>query len=215
MLQPYKLVIFDWDGTIMDSISHIVDCIQGAARSNQMVPPDEQSIKDIIGMSLPNAFETLFNLNFSDRYEDFRESYKQQYHQHQEAHLPLFDGVPELLTRLTEESKKLAVATGKGRPGLDKIMNAHNLGHFFEFSRTSDEAQSKPSPDMLHQILDYFKVKASDAIMIGDSVHDLNMAKQAGMDRIGVSFGAHKREQLEQYDPIKVIDSYWELIDEL
>lgn len=212
MLQYYKLVIFDWDGTIMDSISHIVNCIQGAARFNNLTPPDEQSIKDIIGMSLPNAFETLFDMRFAERYEEFRLAYKDQYHQNHEAHLPLFDGVSELLAHLHSENKKLAVATGKGRPGLDKIMNAHNLSHYFEYSRTSDEAESKPSPDMLLQIMEYFDVSPDKSIMIGDSVHDLNMAKQAGMDRIGVSFGAHKREQLEKYEPITVIDSYWELM---
>lgn len=215
MLNSYKLVIFDWDGTIMDSISHIVVCIQHAAEANGLIPPDEQSIKDIIGMSLPNAFETLFSTNFVEHYENFRSAYKEKYHTNEEAKLPLFDDVENLLETLQQKNKKLAVATGKGRPGLDKLMRDHNMERFFEFSRTSDEAQSKPSPDMLQQILDYFEMSASEAIMIGDSVHDLNMAKQAGMDRIGVSFGAHDKDKLAEFGPVAVIDSYKELLDHL
>lgn len=205
-------MIFDWDGTIMDSISHIVSCIQHAAEVNGFRPPDEQSIKDIIGMSLPNAFETLFCADFAEHYENFRGSYKEKYHTNEEAKLPLFEDIESLLETLQERNKKLAVATGKGRPGLDKLMKDHNMERFFEFSCTSDEAQSKPSPDMLQQILDYFEISAVDAVMIGDSVHDLNMAKLAGMDRIGVSFGAHDKEKLAKYEPIAVIDSYSELL---
>lgn len=212
MLNKYDLVIFDWDGTIMDSIGHIVTCIQHAAIANELKVPDEQSIRDIIGMSLPNAFETLFSVDFAEKYEEFRRAYKDRYHQGDEEALPLFDGMTELLALLRHRKTKMAVATGKGRPGLDKLMETSKLGHYFEFSRTSDEAESKPSPDMLQQILTHFEIEPGNAIMIGDSIHDLNMAKQVGMDRIGVSFGAHRREKLEGFEPIAVIDSYHEII---
>lgn len=215
MLNDYKLVIFDWDGTLMDSVGYIVKCIQFAANANQLLPPDEQSIRNIIGMSLPNAFETLFSLDFNDKYETFKSVYKDHYHQGQEDALPLFDGVEELLNNLSASGKKLAVATGKGRPGLEKAMQRTQLNQLFEYSRTSDEAQSKPSPDMLHQILDYFQLAPSEAVMIGDSIHDLHMAEQAGMDRIGVSFGAHCRDKLMTHTPIAVIDSYDEILQTL
>ena len=208
MLDKYKVVIFDWDGTIMDSISHIVHCVQKAATFNALPVPDEQSIRNIIGLSLPEAFQTLYGKGKEAEFEDFRENYKAQYIKDDDVSLPLFDYLETLLTSLCNQNIKLSVATGKGRRGLDNAMHRSGLAEFFSYSRTSDEAQSKPSPDMLLQTSRYFNVQPDECIMIGDSIHDLNMANNAGMDSIGVSFGAHSKDVLQQAKPLAILDCY-------
>ncbi|BDX06654.1 HAD family hydrolase [Planctobacterium marinum] len=208
MLDKYKVVIFDWDGTIMDSISHIVQCVQQAAKSNALPVPDEQSVKNIIGLSLPEAFSTLYGKDKEADFEQFRENYKAQYIKDDDVNLPLFDYVDTLLTSLCEQNVKLSVATGKGRRGLDNAMHRSGLAEFFSYSRTSDEALSKPAPDMLLQTARYFNVHPNECIMIGDSIHDLNMANNAGMDSIGVSFGAHSKSILTEAKPLTILDCY-------
>ena len=208
MLNKYKVIIFDWDGTLMDSISHIVTSVQRAAQTMSLPVPDDNAVRDIIGLSLPNAFQQLFGDNSEQWYETFRSSYKDIYHSDDVADLPLFNHAYDLVKKLSEHNKHLAVATGKGRPGLDSVMYRSGLQEFFQFSRTADEAESKPSPDMLHQIAEYFAVKTGDCVMIGDSVHDLKMAQNAGMDAYGVSFGAHNKALLLGMSPLDVVDSH-------
>lgn len=208
MLEKYKVVVFDWDGTIMDSIAHIVMCVQQASIANALPVPDESSVRNIIGLSLPEAFQVLYGPEYSNEFERFRDNYKAQYVINDDVTLPIFDYVPELLATLSERGIKLSVATGKGRRGLDNALARSELSHFFAWSRTSDEAQSKPAPDMLLQTASYFNVSPQECIMIGDSIHDLNMAKNAGMDSIGVSFGAHSKEVLMQAEPLAVLDNY-------
>ncbi|MCC2604138.1 HAD family hydrolase [Planctobacterium marinum] len=208
MLDKYKVVIFDWDGTVMDSIAHIVHCVQQAAIDNRLAVPDEASVRNIIGLSLPEAFLTLFGEDKSADFERFRDNYKDQYVKNDDITPPLFAHVPELLTGLLEKGIKLAVATGKGRRGLDNAILRSGLGHFFSYSRTSDEAASKPSPDMLIQISRFYGVSAAECLMVGDSIHDMKMAKNANMDSIGVTFGAHQRERLLEAQPTAIIDCY-------
>lgn len=212
MLKQYKVVIFDWDGTVMDSIGHIVTCIQAAATKYQLAVPDEQAVRDIIGMSLPNAFEQLFSVDALCLFDEFRESYKDNYHAAQNHHSPMYEHVNEVVQHLHARGTMLAVATGKGRNGLDSVLESSGLAEYFSYSRTSDEAQSKPHPDMLMQIMAFYGVNACDCVMIGDSVHDLNMAKNAQMDAIGVTFGAHSREKLSVTQPMAIVDSYEELL---
>lgn len=212
MLERYKVVIFDWDGTVMDSIGHIVACIQAAANEYQLKIPTEQDVRDIIGMSLPNAFEKLFADNKLHLFDDFRIAYKDFYHSDQNSHSTIYAHLPELIQQLAQKGKNLAVATGKGRNGLDAVLISSGLEKYFRYSRTSDEAQSKPHPDMLIQIMTYFGVAPHECVMIGDSIHDLNMARNAQMDGIGVTFGAHSREKLEETRPKAIIDSYEELL---
>jgi len=215
MLNNYKVIIFDWDGTLMDSISHIVQSVQRAAVYLDVMPPDDEQVKNIIGLSLPDAFSVLFGSESEALYQQFRASYKDIYHHKDSEDLPLFQHAYELVATLSGLDKKLAVATGKGRPGLDKAMQRAQLAEFFHYSRTSDEAQSKPSPDMLQQIMKHFDALPDECVMIGDSVHDLKMAQNAGMASIGVSFGAHSKAKLHQHSPLSVIDCYTELLHPL
>lgn len=208
MLDKYKVVIFDWDGTVMDSIAHIVHCVQQAAIDNALPVPDEASARNIIGLSLPEAFVTLFGNDKETEFERFRDNYKNQYIKNDDITLPIFDYVPELLEELKARDIKLAVATGKGRRGLENAFQRSGLGKFFTYSRTSDEAASKPAPDMLLQISRFYNVASEECLMVGDSIHDMNMARNANMDRIGVTFGAHRREKLQEAEPNAIIDCY-------
>lgn len=209
VLKKYKLVIFDWDGTVMDSISKIVNCIRHSALALNIEPPSDTAIKNIIGMSLELAIEVLFPDDVA-QHPALIKGYKQQYRV-DTTPTPVFDNVENVLSTLKAQGVILAIATGKGRAGLERLLDESQLRVFFSASRTSCEAQSKPSPDMLYQLLDELEVNVDDALMIGDTKIDMAMAKAAGMDRIGVTMGVHSAEQLNEFTPVATVDSYQQL----
>lgn len=209
----YKLVIFDWDGTLMDSVSRIVSSMQAAARISGAVEPESHSIQDIIGLSLDISVNTLFPDANEALQKTIHDHYKDQYVNHDKTPTPLFDGAIELLSGLKSSGYTLAVATGKGRKGLDRVIEMSGTGQFFQGSRCADESASKPSPMMLQQLLDELGMAIGDAVMIGDSEYDLMMAKALGMDCIGVSFGTQTREKLQTHQPLAIIDQLSELRD--
>lgn len=211
MIKDYKLIIFDWDGTLMNSIDRIVSSMQNAAILSQLTKPSVEHVKEIIGLSLPAAVTTLFPDNSAEQTMALVAQYKHQYVEVNNTPAPLFNDAIALLTRLQQEQKLLAVATGKGRVGLERVFQATQTGHFFHASRCADEAKSKPHPDMLLSLLDELNVPKSQAIMIGDTSHDLKMALTAGIDSIGVTFGVHDREVLSEYNPQAIVDSLTEL----
>ncbi|MBH0014296.1 HAD-IA family hydrolase [Pseudoalteromonas sp. NZS100_1] len=208
-IKKYKLVIFDWDGTIMDSVTKIVNCIRSSAESLNLVSPSDEAIKNIIGMSLEKAIDVLFPDNVA-QHQALISGYKYQYSV-DTTPTPVFANVVSVLNALKEQGIVLAVATGKGRGGLDRLLEQSQLRHFFSATRTSDDAQSKPSPDMLYQLLEELGISAQDAVMIGDTQIDMTMAKAAGMDRIGVTMGVHNAQQLNKLSPIATADNYLHL----
>ncbi|KPZ53569.1 HAD-IA family hydrolase [Pseudoalteromonas sp. P1-25] len=209
VFKKYKLVIFDWDGTVMDSISKIVNCIRHSALALNIEPPSDTAIKNIIGMSLELAIEVLFPDDVA-QHPALINGYKQQYRV-DTTPTPVFDNVENVLSTLKAQGVILAIATGKGRAGLERLLDESQLRVFFSASRTSCEAQSKPSPDMLYQLLDELEVNVDDALMIGDTKIDMAMAKAAGMDRIGVTMGVHNAEQLNEFTPVATVDNYQQL----
>lgn len=206
-MNDYKLVIFDWDGTLMDSISRIVSSIQAAAVYCQQEIPTVRQVKDTIGLSLPKVFETLFPLACEDKHTTLREHYKYQYLTSNTTAAVLFDDTLPLLKALSANDKLLAVATGKAREGLDRVLNETQTTHYFHASRCADETLSKPAPQMLLSLLSELNVLPEQAIMIGDSSFDLEMAQAAGVDSIGVTLGVHDRDILKRYQPIHIVDS--------
>lgn len=208
-IKKYKLVIFDWDGTVMDSVTKIVNCIRSSAESLNIVPPSDEAIKNIIGMSLEKAIDVLFPDNLA-QHQALISGYKYQYSV-DTTPTPVFANVVGVLNALKEQGIVLAVATGKGRGGLERLLDQSQLRHFFSATRTSDEAQSKPSPDMLYQLLEELGISAQDAVMIGDTQIDMTMAKAAGMDRIGVTMGVHNAQQLNKLSPVATVDNYLQL----
>jgi len=207
----YKLVIFDWDGTLMDSAAKIINCMQLAADQCGVTVPSAEEVGHIIGISLKPAIKQLFNTDDEALVERLVLAYKEAFVSQDTTPCPLFDGVESLLASLKESGAILAVATGKARRGLSRAWQQTNTGHYFTTSRCADDAESKPSPDMLLQILDELDIQASDAVMIGDTTYDMQMAKSIGMDRIGVSYGVHAQVHLEALQPKAVVHSVSEL----
>ncbi|MCG9730713.1 HAD-IA family hydrolase [Shewanella sp. Isolate13] len=212
-MKPYELVIFDWDGTLMDSISKIVTCMQQMAQSLSITAPSELAIRDVIGLSMEEALKTLYPTLPSVDFEPMINSYKDHYLTLNTTPSPLFDGSEELLSQLSASHYRLAVATGKGRNGLNRVLAETGLGHHFESSRCADESKSKPNPDMIHELLDELKVNPNRALMVGDSLHDLNMANNAGIDAVGVSYGAHSESKLLLAKPKAIIHRPIELLN--
>ena len=213
-MNKFKLVIFDWDVTVMDSVPKIVNCLRNTARELGIDIPSEQQAKYVIGLSLAKAAEVLFPAH-AHLNDELVAGYKAQYRELDVTPTPLFADVETVLKQLSEAGMQLAVATGKGREGIDRLLNESGLGQYFVNVKCSDDAKSKPSPDMLEQILHEQGIAKRDAVMIGDSQLDMAMANAAGIACIGVSFGAHSPAQLQKHTPLCVVDSYQQLLQVL
>lgn len=212
MSSDIALVVFDWDGTVMDSVDRIVSSMRSAAELSGLAVPTEYEVKQIIGLSMDPVFDILFpGINATQRQTVF-EHYRDQYVSHHHPPTPLFDGAEQVMSELKQQGLLLAVATGKARKGLTRMFAETGLEPYFSASRCADEAQSKPSPDMLQQILAELRLPAHRAVMVGDSIHDMAMARAIDMPRIAVTHGAHDRAQLSQYQPRAIIDSLPELL---
>lgn len=202
-------LIFDWDGTLMDSVSKIVGAMQAAADQVGLEVRSAREVRDIIGLGLPEAIATLYpELNDPAAAVALAQAYSKQYIQLEETPSPLFDGVAESLAYFRETGVALAVATGKSRRGLDRVLAQHDLVGFFDATRCADETASKPHPLMLLQIAGELGVAPSQSLMLGDSEFDLRMATNAGMRAAAVSFGAQPREHLVRFAPERCFDDF-------
>lgn len=210
----YQLVIFDWDGTVMDSVPKIVNTLKLAAHACGAEIPTDEATKAIIGLSLPTAIAQLFP-NDEDKWETLRLGYKRIYSEVDDTPTPLFDGAIRLLDTLRARGVKIAVATGKSTPGLERLMAESNTVVFFETYRTADDAKSKPDPDMINQILTQLACSPEQAVMIGDSVLDMQMASAASVDAIGMTHGAATRQALSDTQAFAVVDNYEQLTEVL
>ena len=202
----YRFVIFDWDGTLADSTAVIKRALQRAAADLGYPIPTDAQASFIIGMGLRPALEhaipTLREEDLLRLTERFRQHFIAG-----ENEIVLFDGVPEMLASLKARGHCLAVATGKSRKGLDRAFDTLGLREFFIASRCADEGFSKPHPGMLHALFDLTGLTAADAVMIGDTTHDLQLAENAGTAAVGVTYGAHERALLEAHQPLTLVDS--------
>tara|TARA_B100000700_G_scaffold140887_1_gene156861 strand:+ start:463 stop:1122 length:660 start_codon:yes stop_codon:yes gene_type:complete len=201
-----KLVVFDWDGTLMDSVPRIVSAMQETARTLTLPVPSTKDVQEIIGISLEPAIERLFGRLDPDTHQAFLTVYRDEYVERNATPSPLFDGALPLLKQLKNSSLQLAVATGKARRGLDRVLLETHTRGFFSITRCSDESEGKPSPKMLLEIMAALEVKASETVLVGDSIHDMQMANNAGVAAIGVSFGTHSGDRLRAQGAIDVID---------
>lgn len=210
-MNNFKLVIFDWDGTLMDSASRIVSSMTATANDLAMQVPTPDDIRNIIGLSLEKAAYQLFGDISTQQVSDVIEVYRKHYIELDTTPTPLFDGSFEVIERLEQQGYKLAVATGKGSRGLDRVLTETQLKSKFHASRGADQARSKPDPLMLEQILLELNVDVEHALMVGDTSYDLEMAQNIGMKSLGVSYGVHEVDTLLQYQPIGIIDDIREL----
>ena len=209
----YDLLIFDWDGTLSDSIGRIVESMKVAASSYGCKQCADEAIRGIIGLALPEAISTLYPAMDDAQVASFRQHYVDAYMALDHEPSPLFPGVEAALQKFRSQGYQLAVATGKARRGLDRVLKAHDWEDYFEITRAADEALSKPDPLMLQQILAHCQVAPGRALMIGDASFDLLMARNAGMDAVAVGYGAMPLEALLEFEPVLAIDRFSELAD--
>ena len=196
----------------MDSAGVIATCIQAASRDMGLPVPSREEASHIIGLGLRQALETLFPNLPEDQHQPLADHYRRHY-LGQDAEIPLFDGARELIDEMRARGHLLAVATGKARRGLDRAFAHTGLAPLFHASRTADETFSKPHPAMIEELLDELGVSPERALMIGDTTHDLEMARNAGIAALGAAYGAHPPEGLEALNPLAVCHSFAELAE--
>ncbi|MBA6060210.1 HAD family hydrolase [Pseudomonas juntendi] len=211
MKKAYELLIFDWDGTLADSIGRIVESMNAAAVRAGEAQSSDDAIKGIIGLALDEAIHTLYPHLEPVQVESFRQHYADIYTALDQQPSPLFEGVSESLDAFRAEGYRLAVATGKARRGLDRVLKANGWQAFFDITRAADETRGKPHPLMLEEILGHCGVEPQRALMVGDSAFDLQMASNAGMHSVAVGYGAMSLQALAEFGPQVCIEHFSQL----
>jgi phosphoglycolate phosphatase len=202
------LFIFDWDGTLCDSTGKIVRCMQLAAHQLGLRELEDVEVLNIIGLGLPEAVNALFPGASQETVAALSRAYSDFFISDAHSPMPLFRGVEETLHKLRDDGYQLAIATSKSRRGLSRILESLDMQSFFHASRCADETRSKPDPAMLHELLVEFGRAPADAVMVGDTEYDMEMARRANMPRIAVSYGAHAIDRLRPYEPVLCIDYF-------
>jgi phosphoglycolate phosphatase len=211
MKKRYDLIVFDWDGTLMDSAAKIVACFQSAIRDAGVADPGDTAIRHIIGLGLSEAAAALLPHETPAVRQQVVERYRQHFLHLDPIESAMFPGVQPALEDLSKRGHLLAIATGKSRRGLNRVLEQTGLGPLFVASRCADEAFSKPHPQMLLDILETTGTEPEQVIVIGDTAYDMEMARNAGVDRLAVSYGVHTREQLLPHTPVACLDSFEEV----
>lgn len=212
MNHQYKLLIFDWDGTLCDSVTTISTCIQHAAKQQGLPIPSFAEASNIIGLGLKEAVTYLFPNADDEVIAAVVQSYSSYYREKNAGPTDFFPHVLEVLAEIKQSGYLIAVATGKSRAGLNRAFAASDIEDLFHDSRCADETASKPNPLMLAELLDKFGVSADQALMVGDTEFDLDMAQQINMPRLGVTYGAHAKNRLLKFEPIACIDCFSDLV---
>jgi len=208
-----RLFVFDWDGTLMDSVGRIVSCLRQAAAEQGLDDLGDARFGDVIGLGLPQAIAQLYPQLDQRGIEQFRDTYAARFVAADAAPSQLFPGALELIDALRERGHWVAVATGKSRRGLDRVLGELGLADCFHATRCADETASKPDPRMLHEIVAELGAEPGRAVMIGDTEYDLEMAARARIRSIGVSHGVHSRERLARHAPARIVDALPEILE--
>ncbi|NIM26721.1 MAG: HAD-IA family hydrolase [Gammaproteobacteria bacterium] len=207
----YRLLVFDWDGTLADSEQRIVAAAHTTIEALGLPPRSTEAIREIIGLAMSEAWQALFPEVPRSEEARFIACYREHYLSNAGTPVPLFPGAKAALQGLAAQRYRLAVATGKGRRGLDRDMAVHGLERLFSTTRSADEAPSKPHPQMLVDIIEELDVDAGETLMIGDTAFDLEMARNAGVASIAVASGVHTPERLLDFDPLALLETIAEL----
>ena len=208
--QHYDLIVFDWDGTIMDSTGLIAECIQLAARDQGLPMPSTEDAKAIIGLGVYESTQRLFPELDNGAQTAFALAYRRHFVA-RDHEAPLYAGVREVLVAIDHPAQFLAVATGKPRVGLERAFAHTGLKSTFHFSRCADEGLPKPHPDMLLKLMDFAAVLPERTLMIGDTIHDLDLAKNANVAALAVTYGAHPADLLATRPSLAMVDTVSEL----
>ncbi|MCG6934171.1 MAG: HAD-IA family hydrolase [Gallionella sp.] len=210
MTKRYDLIVFDWDGTVMDSTAVISGSIQAACRDLGLNVPDDETARHVIGLGLDQALRYAV----PDMPDAMRPDLVERYRHHflaQDQKIPLFAGARETIAELHGAGYQLGVATGKSRAGLDRALQATAMKGYFHATRTADQTLSKPNPAMLFELMDELAVSAERTLMVGDTTHDVQMALNAGVDAVAVGYGAHPPEQLQELNPVALVGDFAQL----
>lgn len=205
----YPLLVFDWDGTIIDSAATIAECIREASRELGLEVPGRERASHVIGLGLHDALRAAVPGLAAERYPEFVDAYRRHFRAREDS-MRLFAGMRELLADLSK-THVLAIATGKSRRGLERALDATGLRPLFAASRCADETHPKPHPAMLVEIMEEVALARESALMIGDTSHDLEMARAAGVAALAVAYGAHPEAGLRACGPLGCFSSVGEL----
>ncbi len=212
----FDCITFDWDGTLFDSTAIITRCIQEAVVEVGGARPSDEAASYVIGLGLMQALAHAAPDVPQEKYPALGQAYKRQWALHVDD-ISFFPGTLSLLHELQSRGQKLAVATGKSRRGLDEVLERElsgvKLKTLFDATRTADQTAGKPDPLMLRELMEELDVKPERMLMIGDTTHDLLLARNAGMASVGVSFGAHAHESFAEFSPLYIAHSMKELHD--
>lgn len=203
-MKNYQAIIFDWDGTVMDSTYSITHSIQLASEDMGLPVPSREKASWIIGLSIENGLYKIFPQLDEKSLPEFVARYRHHYFQ-RDHDLQLFEGMTELLDELKGQGVLLSVATGKSRKGLVRALEVSGLGNFFDATRCAEETRSKPDPQMLHELMWELDFSPDEALMVGDTTHDIEMAHRAQMDGLAVTYGAHDEQTLQQSEPLGIV----------
>ncbi len=213
MIKDYRLLIFDWDGTLVDSAADIVSNIRQAIEQADLEARSDAQLRNIIGLGFAEGLELLYPGQGAVAKSALQKAFREIRFLPPSTCSPLFLGVQDFLTQLHESGYWLAVATGKSKRGLQREIAANNLESLFYATRTAEETLSKPDPQMLFEIIEELDVSADQVLMIGDTTYDIEMANNAGIDAISLGSGVHSQERLEAYSPRAHLGSVTELIE--
>jgi phosphoglycolate phosphatase len=208
--QRFRLLVFDWDGTLADSTGIIAAAIQQACRDLGLPAPDDVAARFVIGLGLADALRHVAPALPAEDYPRLSERYREHYLA-RDPDIPLFGGAREMLDELDARGFLLAIATGKSRVGLARALAQQGLTHRFVASRCADEGFPKPHPDMLLALMDRCGVAPAETLMIGDTTHDLALARNAGAASLAVSYGAHDSDGFAEWSPLATVASIEEL----
>ena len=210
MGKHYDLIVFDWDGTVMDSTAVIAASIQAACRDLGLAIPGDETARHVIGLGLVQALRHAVPDAPEAMYEPLVERYRHHFLA-QDREIPLFGGARETIAELHDAGYRLGVATGKSRKGLERALESTGLKQYFHATRTADMTFSKPDPAMLFELMDELAVSAERTLMVGDTTHDLLLAQNAGVDVVAMGHGAHPAEQLLELQPLALLDDFIQL----
>jgi len=201
----FDLLVFDWDGTLMDSAAVIVASLQAACADEGLRVPSDDGARYVIGLGLADALSQLLPELDERHYPQLVERYRQHFLL-RDRETRLFSGAADIVRELHARGFSLAIATGKSRRGLDRALAETGLGGYFHATRCADEGEGKPHPAMLLHLMSTLGIAGDRTLMIGDTSHDMEMARAAGVARLGVAYGAHPKERLAACDPVACVD---------
>lgn len=210
MTHRFALIVFDWDGTLLDSEEQIVDCLFATCADLAMEAPERDTIKNTIGLGLPEALEMLFPGAGPQVHGRITETYRRHFLANRTPAV-LFPGVGETIAELHAAGYLLGIATGKSRRGLERALSETGFQHLFHGTRCADESFSKPHPQMLLELMDELDVDPGETLMVGDTEYDMQMAANAGTAAVAVNYGVHDKDRLLRHGPLACIDAIGEI----